>query len=300
MYCHGNNMVITYGNTKMVTEAIKSLDFFVVADLFMTPTAELADIVLPAGTWMERDYVCVNPQVSLNNVHLQQKTIEIDECWTDCKILNEMAKRLGFGELLFESEQDHCNFILQPSGMTFEEFKKKGIISVPYTYKKYEKEGFKTPSGKIELYSQWLKDLGFDPLPSHREPTESPVSNPELAKEYPLILTTGAREPVFRHSELRNIPVLREIWPEIRMKINPQIAGELGISEGDTVIVETLRGSMEAKAWLREDIDPRIVQVPSHWPGKNNVNLVIDNENCAPMIGGTQLRCQLCRIKRGE
>jgi anaerobic selenocysteine-containing dehydrogenase len=140
----------------------------------------------------------------------------------------------------------------------------------------------------------------MDPLPGYREPTESPISNPDLAKQYPLILTTGAREPVFRHSELRNIPVLRQIWPEPRVKINPKLAGELDISEGDTVVVETLRGSMEGKAWLRDDIDSRVVQVPSHWPGKNNVNLIIDDKDCAPMIGSTQLRCQLCRLKKGE
>ncbi|MFC2066605.1 molybdopterin-dependent oxidoreductase [Chloroflexota bacterium] len=300
MYCHGDNMVIAYPNTKMVTKALMSLDFFVVADLFLTPTAKLADIVLPAATWMERNAPMVSHQVSANVIHLQQKTVEIGECWSDYKILNELAKRLGFGELMFETEESYCDDMLKLSGVTWEEFKKKGIISVPYTYRKYEKDGFKTPSRKIELYSQRLKGLGFDPLPSYREPTESPISNPQLAKEYPLILTTGAREPVLRHSELRNIPALRQICPEIRVKINPKTAEGLSIKEGDTLVVETQRGSMEAKAWLREDIDPRVVQVPSHWPGKNNVNLVTDDENCAPMIGSAQLRCQLCKVKRGE
>ncbi|MFC1929933.1 molybdopterin-dependent oxidoreductase [Chloroflexota bacterium] len=300
VYCHGNNMVIAYANTKIVTKALLSLDFFVVADLFLTPTAELADIILPAATWLERDCVGMHEQVSHNSAHLQQKTVEIEDCWTDLKILNELAKRLGFRELMFENDEEHCNYILKPSGITWEEFKKKGVISVPYAYRKYERDGFKTPSHKIELYSQRLKDLGFDPLPSYREPTESPIRNPELAKEYPLILTTGAREPVYRHSELRNIPVLQEIWPDPKMKINQKVAGKMGIEDGDVVVVETPRGSMEAKAWLREDIDPRVVQVPSHWPGKNNVNLITDNENCAPMIGSTQLRCQLCRVRKGE
>ena len=82
--------------------------------------------------------------------------------------------------------------------------------------------------------------------------------------------------------------------------INPKTAGELGIREGDEVIVESPRGSMNAKAYLTEGIDPRVVQVPSHWPGRNNVNLIMDNENCAPIIGGTQLRCQLCSVRRAE
>lgn len=300
LYCHGSNIVIAYANTKMVTDAILSLDFFVVADLFMTDTAQLADILLPAATWMERDAVTENLQVSYNNIHLQQKTIEVEECWTNYKILNEMAKRLGFGDRMFPSEEAYCDFLLKPWNMTFQDFKKKGIISVPYSYRKYEERGFKTPSGKIEFYSQKLKDLGFDPLPNYREPTESPFSTPELARKYPLIVTTGGRPPVFRHAELRNIPRLREIVPELRMMIHPKTAGELGIADGDNVVVESPRGDMQAKAALTEGIDPRVVQIPSHWPKINNVNRIMDNENCALMIGGTQLRGQLCRVRRAE
>lgn len=304
IYNHGSDILLSFANTNMVMEALRSLDFFVVADLFLTSTAELADILLPAASWLERSMVQSNPQVSYNHVHLQQKVVELEECWSDYKILNQVAKRLGFGELMFDTEEDYYDYVLRPSGMKWKEFKEKGIISVPMRYRKYEQSGFKTPSGKVELYSQRLKDLGYDPLPGYREPTESPFSDRELAKKYPLILTTGSREVVFRHSELRNIPVLREIWPDPKAKINPKTARELGIQDGDTIIVETPRGSMDAKAWLREDIDPRVVQVPSHWPGKSNVNLITDNENCAPGIGSTQLRCQLsrvqlCRVRKG-
>ncbi len=299
LYCQGNNMAIAYGNTKMVTEALLSLDFFVVVDLFMTPTSKFADFLLPGATWLEKTALSDHHQAGYNHVHLQQKVVEFKECWSDYRILNELGRRLGVGELMFNSEEEYCDYLLTDTGLTFEDLKKKGMISVPFVYRKYESKGFATPSGKIELFSQKLKDLGFDPLPGYREPTESPASSPAVAREYPLILTTGAREPVFRHSEMRNIPQLRQIWPEPRAKINPRTAEGLGIKDGDVVTVETLRGSMEVKAWLREDIDPRVVQVPSHWPGKNNVNLITDNENCAPMVGGTQLRCQLCRVRRG-
>jgi len=298
IYNHGSDIFLAFPNTNMVKEALLSLDFFVVADLFMTSTAKVADIILPAGSWLERGMAQANLQVSYNHVHLQQKVIELDECWPDCKILNEVARRLGFGDLMFNSEEDYFDFVLRPSGMKWYQFKQKGIISVPMTYQKYEKAGFKTPSGKIELFSQRLKDMGYDPLPSYKEPTESPVNNRKLAEEYPLILTTGAREPVFRHSELRNIPVLRQIWPDPRAKINPETASKYDLRDGDPIVIESLRGHMEAKTWLREDIDPRVIQVPSHWPGKSNVNLLTDNENCAPAIGSTQLRCQLCRVRK--
>jgi anaerobic selenocysteine-containing dehydrogenase len=297
IYCQGSNMLVGYSNAKMVREALMSLDFLATADLFMTDTAQIADIVLPAGSWMERSAATHNDQTSINNFHLQQKIVQRGECRTDFEILNELAKRLGFGERMFPTDEAYFDFLLEPSGMTFEEFKKIGVISVPYSFKKYEAKGFNTPAGKVQLYDQRLKALGFDPLPSYREPTESPISTPEVAKEYPLIITTGGRVAVYRHSELRNIPVLREIVPELLVSINPTTAKELDIDNGDLVIVESPRGSMEAKAYLTEGIDPRVVQVPSHWSGRNNVNLIMDNENCAPMIGSTQLRCQLCSVR---
>jgi len=301
LYAHGTNIVLSYANSEEVKKALMSLDFLVVVDLFMTETAELADIVLPAATWMERSSVVSSIQTSYRHVHLQQKTVEpLEECKSDYEILNELARRLGFGEYMFKSEEEFGDYMLKDWGITFEEFKKLGILSVPNIYKKYEKSGFKTPSGKVELYSKFLEDLGFDPLPSYREPDLSPVSTPELAKEYPLIITTGGRVPVFRHSELRNIPWLREVEPEPRVLINPRTASELGIKDGDPIIVETPLGSMEAKAHLTEGIHPKVVRVPSQWGGRHNVNRIMDNRYCAPMIGSTQLRCQLCRVRRKE
>ena len=138
----------------------------------------------------------------------------------------------------------------------------------------------------------------MDPLPGYREPDESPLSMPELAREYPLIITTGGRTAMYRHSEGRNIAILRDLMPHPLMSIHPVTAGRLGIQEGDEVIVETPRGAMEARAYLTEGIHPDVVQLPSHWEAKQNVNIVMDNVHCAPHVGSTQLRGQLCRVKK--
>jgi anaerobic selenocysteine-containing dehydrogenase len=298
IYCHGSNMLRTYVNTNMVSEALKNLEFFAVADLFLTETAAVADIVLPAASWMERSSVTRNEQTSIDHLHLQQKVVQRGVSRSDLVILNELAQRLGFGDRMFPTEEAYFDFALKSSGLTFDEFKQRGGVTFLQAYRKYESDGFRTPSGKVHLYDERLAALGEDPLPSYREPSESPVSTPELAREYPLIITTGGRVPVFRHSELRNIPVLREIVPELMASINPETARALGINDGETVIVESPRGNMEAKVQVTEGIDPRVIQVPSHWPGINNVNLVMDNEKCAPMIGSAQLRCQLCRVRK--
>ncbi len=298
IYCHGSNMLLSYVNTKEVTEALSRLDFLVVADLFMTETAKIADIVLPAASWMERDYVTQNEQTSINHFHLQQKVTQRGECRTDVTILNQVSERLGFADRMFPTDEAYFDFVLEPAGLTFDEFKKVGIVSTPYSSRKYEAGGFRTPSGKVQLYDERLTALGFDPLPAYREPDESPVATPLRAEEYPLIITTGGRVPVFRHSELRNIPILREIVPELLVSINPKTAEGLGIGQGDMIIVESPRGQIEARALLTEGIDPRVVQVPSHWPDKQNVNRLMDNEHCAPMIGSAELRCQLCRVRK--
>lgn len=298
LYCHGSNILRSYANTKMVTEALANLDFIVVADLFLTETAAIADIILPAASWMERSAVTRNEQTSINHLHLQRQVTQRGECRTDLAILNELARRLGVGNGMFPTEEAYFDFVLKSSGLTFKEFERRGGLTFPQTFRKYESDGFRTPSGKVQLYDEKLASLGFDPLPVYREASESPVSTPEIAKEYPLIITTGGRVPVFRHSELRNIGILREITPELFLSIHPDTAHNLGINDGDHVIVESPRGTMEARASITLGIDPRVIQVPSHWPGNNNVNLIMDNEQCAPLIGSAQLRCQLCRVRR--
>jgi anaerobic selenocysteine-containing dehydrogenase len=305
LYCQGSNPALSYGNSNKVMKALKKLDFIAVADFFMTPTAEIADIVLPVATWMERSSVQTFFQVSYNDIHLQQKAVDVAECRSDYRIINDLAGRLGLVDKMFKDEEAICDVILEPSGMSFEDFKKSGRYSVPYTYKKYEKTGFKNPmapglhlSDKVELYSKKLEELGLDPLPKHKEPTESPINSPDIAKDYPLILTTGRKEAIFRHTELRNIPILREIIPDFLVFINPVTAGKLSISQGDPVIVESLRGSITGKAYLTEGIDPRVLLAPSQWPGKNNSNILAHDDDSAPGIGSAQLRCQLCRVRR--
>ncbi len=300
MYSQGSNMVLAYANSKMVLEAIQSLDFFACVDFYPNETNLWADIIIPAATWMERDFVTCSDQVSPDSAHLQQKTVQVGECRSDVTILNELARRLGFADRMFATDDSFMDFLLQPAEMNFKDFKRKGLIRLPWEYKKYEKSGFATPTGKVQLFDPKLESLGFDPYPAYVEPAESPVSTPDLAREYPLIITTGGRVPVFRHAEFRNISILREIVPDLTIFLHPETAARYGIEDRDWIVVESLRGAVEGIADFTPGIDPRVVQVASHWPGKSNVNLIMDNEKCAPIVGSAQLRCQLCRIRKKE
>ncbi len=182
--------------------------------------------------------------------------------------------------------------------MTFEEYRSRGILFAPREHRGYEKKGFNTPSGKLELRSSIKERHGADPLPKHEEPFESPYRTPELARDYPFILCTGWKTPVFRHSELRNIDVLKEIEPWVPVMMHPDAAARLGVKENGRVRVETPRGYALGHARLRADLHPQVVIFPNGWPGEENSNILPDNEECAELIGSTAQRCLLCRVSR--
>jgi thiosulfate reductase / polysulfide reductase chain A len=303
----GNNALVTYANSKEVYETLMKLDFFVVTDLFMTPTAALADIVLPAASWLEVDEVVGLPYAADNVVLVQQKMVEMWECKQDEWILTELARRLNLDSAT-ESVEDVYNYQLKPLGITFEELKQKGYVSVPVVYGKYQKSGFKTPSGKVEIYSSIMEKLGYDPLPYYEEPPESPISAPSVAKDYPLILTTGGRVQCFFNSEHRQIHLLRRVHPDPLVEIHPQTARDLGIEDGEWVWIETARGRIRQKAKLTCGIDPRVVHVEHAWwfPEKlgpeygvweSNANILTNNgPPYDPAMGTYQLKGLLCKV----
>ena len=305
-YVQGANLLVTYPNAKEVFEALMGLDFLVVADLFMTPTSALADIVLPAASYLEFDSIVNPPYYPVAQV--QQKVAELEECWPDFKILNELAKKMDLGEFFWENEREFLDEILKPMDIDFDEFREIQTLSGDKEYYHYKAKGFTTPSGKVELYSDRLREWGFDPLPVYYEPPETPYSDPQLAKDYPLILTSWKSE-YYRHSGQRQVKALREYHPEPIVYIHPETAARLGISEGDWVWVATKRGRIKQKTVFSEEIDPRVVGVDYAWwfPEKgadqqygwreSNINILTDeNPPYNRELGSTNLRGILCKV----
>ena len=310
MYLQGTNPLLAYADSTKTFEALKRLDFLAVAEIFLTPTAQMADIVLPAATNYEFDDI---GHFGLPHGFILARPKIVDppaECWPDSKILNELGKRLGYGESFWKEMRDCLDAILEPAGLNFEGFKPMGILKGRWEYKGYEKKGFKTPSGKVEIYSSQLKDLGYDPLPHYRELPESPLSTPDLFKEYPLILTS-AKDPFYFHSSSRNIPSLRKLSPDPVILIHPETASPLGIQDGDWVAIETRRGTIRQRARLSPDVDPRVVAASYGWwfPERgdlelfgwkeSNLNILTSSDPpFDPAVGSTFLRGALCRVYR--
>jgi anaerobic selenocysteine-containing dehydrogenase len=309
----GNNTLTTYANVNLVYKALMKLDYIVCADLFMTPTAELADIVLPAASWPELNQIAALPTIAGNVVMGQQQVVRIGECKSDEEIFVELARRMKL-DCCTESVEEVLDQMLESGGqaVNFRGLTERGWIHVPQKYRKYETDGFKTPTGKLELYSTRLEAMGYEPLPYYEEPPESPVSTPDVAKDYPFVLTTGGRIPVFFNSEHRQLPLCRKGHPEPLAEIHPETAESLGIEEGDWMWIETRRGRIKQKAKITDKIDQRVIHCEHGWwfperdtvdkgVWESNANLLTNNRGpFDPQMGTYQLRGLLCRVGKIE
>lgn len=297
------NWAVTFPEARKFVAALKALDLVVIMDVFMTETAELAHIVLPAKTFLERPSIGYTYGVvaGIPYVMSRKKAVEAPgECWSEYEFLHELAKRMGLEEYLpWKTDEEAVNHLLKPSGVNLEILLQKpsGVYFAQMEYKTYERDGFPTPSRKVELYSETLEKAGFAPLPTYSEPTQSPISTPELAKEYPLILITGSRRREFTHSQFHYIPRLRSLMPEPLAQVHPSTLAKYNISDGDLVALETPKGSIKIRVRADEDLVPQAVSIPHGW-AQANCNDLTDLELRDDISGFPQLRGVLCRLKK--
>ena len=319
LYIPGSNFVVMEGNSRMVWEALNQLDFLVVADFFLTPTAELADLVLPAAHWLEteapmRAYQIMGPS-KYNCILATRKVVEPrGECWDDRKIVIELAKRMGV-DIPWHSVEDVNDWQLESLGVKFKEIQDKSnqMISFPIRYKKYEEKGFATPSGKVELRSNILEELGYPPFPDFEEPPQSPVSTPELFAQYPMILIQH-RNIIYMHSEFRQVHSFRKKQPDPVIEINQKTASDLGIGDGEWMWIERpgFQERVRGRARYVDGLHPRVVSImvgwwfperpgPEHGAFESNINTIISNDPpYDPINGNHQARAILCRIGKVE
>jgi len=318
-----NNILESAADPKRHYEALKKLDFIVMVDLFHTPTSEaVADLILPAGTFAEKDSI----RTWWAPLSVTVKAVQVEECKSDWEINLELAKRLSTVPFKYNTTKELFNDRFKVAGLNFDEVAEKGSWIMPpegpsKPYRRYErgllrkdgKPGFNTSTGKVELYSRLLEEWGLDPLPYYEEPEEGPISTPELWKKYPLILNSGRRSPVFFHSEHRQIPWLREIDPWPTVEINDKTAAELGIVDGEWVYIENDRGRVKFKAKVTPTILPNVVAPAHSWwlpetEGKapnffgtweHNINNLVPactQGNCG--WGGAAYKRFLCRVTK--
>lgn len=305
----GSNPLLTQTQSLKIQESLKRhIEFTVVSDFFLTPTAQLADLVLPAATWLEQDDV-----VSLHKIWCvlaRKKVAQIGEARDDRDVILELAHRLGLHEAFpWTSWSNYIDWLLKDSGMNFDQFCERGIVVGKMQYYKYRTQGFQTPTGKFEIFSTITEHLGASPLPVYREPSYTPVSRPELTREFPLILISGGKNRYFFHSELRQIPSLRKANPDPLVEIHPDTAKRLSINDNDWVWVESPYGSVQMKARLFDGIAPDVVHAQHAWwypeedpPEygwkRSSVNLLFGEDGFDPETGSEPMKCYVCRVRK--
>ncbi len=318
MHLHGTNPLLAYADTKAILAGLLKLDFLSVADLYMSPTARYADIVLPVAHWLESDGVW--DEHGLFHFSAMVKAVEPPgEARSTYWIYNELGRRID-PKYWFDTVEQVFDYFIRRSGLTWKEFKKIGFLKKTGKEQKYYKYktdywrkggGFRTATGKVELYSTTMEKYGYDPLPHYLEPNESPYSTPELYKQYPLILSASLRTPYYFLSQYRQIPWLRERHPDPTVLIHPETAGALGIENEDWVWIENQRGRVKQRAKFFAGLDPRVVMAQQAWwyPERNNEESLLEsNINVLttsdlppdPATGATTFRALLCKVYKVE
>ena len=321
MWAVADNLIVAEMDNRRIWDILKNkLEFFFVSDLFMTPTAELADIVLPTAFYPEIDQLTEAFGHPASTVTATKKVVEpVGECRDDREVAIEIAKRMGMDVAPWETLHDYFNWMLKYQGITFRELLQKpnGTLTFPRGYERYRTSTppFSTPSGKVELYSPTFEAMGVDPMPVYEEPPESPVRTPELFKEFPFIYT-HYRIHGYMHSEGRQIKRQRQLAPEPFLQMNPERAAALGIADGDWVYLETPasagKNRLQYRAQLIPEMHPDVVAGPHAWwfPERpeaehgcfeSNINALVPlDPPYDPVVGVPQVRAILCRVWKAD
>jgi anaerobic selenocysteine-containing dehydrogenase len=304
--------------------ALQKLDFIAVVDLFHNPTTmALADIILPAATFAEKDSI----RSWWAPLAVIKKRVQVGECKSDWEINFELAKRFNpQGMKQWATLEDLFNERLKPSGMTVQQLLDRGGWQMPLDgptkpYRRYEhgllradgKAGFNTASGKIELYNETFKSWGLDPLPYYTEPPQSQVSTPDLFAKYPLVMITGARSQLYFHAEHRMIPWLREKQPDPTVEIHPDTAKQYGVGDGEWIYLENDMGRVRRKVQISRKVKPHHVHTMHGWwlPELDGtapslfgvwdyqINKIIPGPQCSKSgFGGGQYKTTLCTLRK--
>lgn len=306
---HGSNPLLTWpGGPSQVLKAFKRLDLLVVMDHFLTPTARLAHVVLPAATCFEHDDLYDRFSFSGEpRLVYSRAVVESPKVLSDWEVFRRLASLLlPSGSFPWPDERSAIAFRLGPLGVGVDDLERlacdPGGISYSHPgWRTYERNGFRTPSGRVEILSERVAGVGQDPLPAHVEPGESPSATPELAREFPLVLSTGARHIAYVHSRGRNLPSLRRLLPEPVVEVHPAVAAARGLTAGRRARVVTPRGSVEATVWTTPNVHERVIRLLHGWE-ESNVNLLSDYGSPAydAISGFPAWRALLARLEPAE
>lgn len=319
----GTNFAVSQIDTSRNLAALRALEFHVHADMFMNPTAECADIVLPVSMPWERDALRIGfeiTQEAVETVQFRRKMLPtLGECRADYDIVMALATRMGLGDSLFGGDiVAGWNHQLAPLGICVDDLRDRpdGMrFPQSFSHRKFAApaedrtiRGFQTPTRRVELYSARMHENGYDPLPGFVEPGDGPTSPGAL----PLVLTT-AKSGVFVHTSHRHVASLRRKAPEPSLEIGPALAAMRGLAAGDWARLRTRTGTARLRVRINPALDERTVVAEFGWweaceplgrgggpiegDDTGNVNAILSDEQRDPVSGSVPLRAVTCDIE---
>lgn len=288
--------------------AIQEMDFIVVSELFESDMVRYADVVLPACSSVERSELRAYGD---GRLLVTSPAIEpLFQSRPDVEIALDIAKAIGIDDPMLNAGYDAClNYILEPCRVTVEELRKhpNGYqvdpdCTNPIPLGSLRENGFKTISGKFEFVSKVLEKYqhleGHDPLPIYKEPMLSPISTPELYKEYDLVLCTGSRHPMLVHSRMYHVGWTNVLMPRgLTVDMNPADGAKRGICTGDKVKLRTQKGSITVTAFLTEAAQPGVVHI-FHGNRNADINELLSLEHYDPVSGYPGYKSSLCAVEK--
>ncbi len=299
------NPLVNWADSRITYETFKKLDFVAIAEIFMTPTAAMADIVLPVAHQYEMNDIG-HYGIGHGMIFARPKIVEpLEECWPDMKIMNELGKLVSSPDLWHENHEEFLEDLLRPAGLTYREFVEKGFLKGPDRFRSYLEKGFQTPTGKVELQLSTAEKFSLKALPEFNgfpEPDDP---------EFPLIVIS-AKSQYYLLSSYRWVERLREKQPQPTVEIHPETAAQYGIQEGDDVAIETKYGTITQKAQLTDIIHPRVVNASLGWwfpegdPSRQydwqsaNFNMLTSITKLGKEFGTPNLKNLPCRISKAN
>jgi formate dehydrogenase alpha subunit len=284
MYLIGEDPVICDANINKTKAALENLDFLIVQEIFMTATARMADLVLPAAAWAEKDgsYTSMERRVQW----IDQAVPPVGEAKEGLWIINEIGKRMGLdlkGDSADEVLKEINRTVPQYGGMTRERISEVGGLRWPCPDENHpgtdilHRERFSTPNGRANVTT-----------------VENKPAAEQTSPEYPILLSTGRIVVHYNSGSMtRRSPSLQERDPELYVEINPEDAAELKILDGCMVKVKTVRGEAEARARVTEKMKPGMAFMPFHWQATN----IITSDALDPVAKIPEYKMAACRIE---
>ncbi len=295
----GMNFMMWPNSTRMA-KALRSLELFTACDFFDNPTVAAATVFFPAATHLERQAL-----ITWGEGRAQYRPAAVPprgEAKGDTELIFDIAGHLGLEEQFWGGDiLASFSERLKTTGLRLDDLAKDGRHSTVDVEapgeRAYLKQGFGTPTGKVEFVSTELEKAGYDGLPTYREPFWSPVSTPDIARDYPLVLTSGGRSNNYTHSQGRMLETLTAREPEARLQIHAEDAKARDIQDGDWVEASSPLGAIGLKAWVTDVVPAGVVHALHGWADAD-INELIPDEGLDPISGFPPFKSSLCQVRK--